>query len=126
MGVGIVRHVEMFNRAAPGANTDIITADIKPNGRESMFRVHVVLATSSVFNYTVSDQEGSPTLFTVGINASAALNAGDGYTFDIPALKYETTSVTFGAAKRELTYNFRVETDGIIRVLIVDEIFQAV
>jgi len=94
-----------FNVSAPGANTDILATALTPR-YGAAFRVTVVLATASVFNATVTK---SGTTFTCGLNQSVALNAGDLYTF------------TFGVSKSN-AYNFRVETNGVINVLQVDEV----
>lgn len=101
----ILRHDAGLNQAAPGVNTNIMSSSLTPI-YGSMFRVHVVLATSSVFNYT---RTVSGTTVTVGLNTSVALQAGDAYEFD-----FSTTPTS--------AYNFQVETDGIIRELIVYEI----
>lgn len=95
-----------FNQSAPGANTNILSTGVSPYAKTAAIRVTVVLATASVFNVFVTQ---GATSFTCGLNASAALNAGDVYTF------------TFGA-NSETTYNFRVETDGVIQVLNVEEV----
>lgn len=103
-----------YNVSAPGVNTNILATGLTPiypksigvGNEASVFRVTVVLATGSVFNYTVTN---GTTAFTVGLNASAALNAGDEYVFDIPV-------------HSTYTYNFQVETDGVIRILWVQEI----
>ena len=95
-----------YNIAAPGANTNIITG-IAPKLGAGIFRIGLALATASVFNYTVTD---GTTGFTVGLYASAALTAGDQYLLDIPHLG------------PSYTYNFQVETDGIVRVLTVHEL----
>ena len=90
--------------AAPGANTDILSTALTPK-EGSALKITVLLATGSVFNMTVTD--GTNT-YTGGLNASAALNAGDRYTF------------TVGADPAN-SYNFQVETDGIIQCLIIQE-----
>lgn len=102
---GLRAKATVFNQAAPGANTDILATAISPYDTSATFRVTVVLATSSVFNYTVTS---GGTTFTVGLNSSVALNAGDAYTF------------TF-SVRSIYTYNFRIETDGVIRQLLVEE-----
>ena len=94
-----------FNVSAPGANTDILTTSITPQYGCAL-RVTVCLATASVFNVTMT--QGSTT-FTCGLNSSVALNAGDLYAF------------TFGA-NTSTAYNFRVETDGVIRILQIDSV----
>lgn len=100
----IVRASE-FAKAAPGANTNILSESITPK-MGGAFRVTVVLAVASVFNVRASN--GS-TAYTWGLNRSVALSAGDIYTF------------TFGVVPAE-SYNFQVETDGIIQKLQVDEV----
>lgn len=103
---GLRAKATVFNQAAPGANTNILATAISPYDTASTFRVTVVLAVASVFNFTVTS---GTTTFTVGLNASAVLNAGDAYTFN------------FGV-RSTYTYNFQVATDGIIRLLLVEEV----
>ena len=91
--------------AAPGANTSIFTA-VTPHDTASALRITVALAVSSVLNVYATD---GTTAYTWGLNQSVALNAGDLYTF------------SFGCSS-SLTYTLRVETDGIIQTLLVDEI----
>lgn len=100
-----VSRAVVFNGSAPGANTDILSAAITPQ-RECAFRVTVALTTASVFNVTCTDGN---TTHAWGLNSSTALQAADLYAF------------TFAAAP-SLSYNFQVETDGVIEVLIVEEI----
>lgn len=102
----IIGQTRLFNRAAPGANTNIATTALTPAYPVSAFRITVALATASVFNVT---ETVGATTNTYGLNASAALNAGDVYTFVM-------------GVNNSATYNFQVETDGIIRKLQVDEI----
>jgi len=99
-----------FNIAAPGANANIFATTITPSYPVSALRVTVVLAVAAVLNFTVTN---SGTTFTCGLNQSLALNSGDAYTF------------VFGVNGSN-TYNFQVETDGIIRVLQVDEVPEGV
>lgn len=96
----------VFNQAAPGADTNILSTALTPYETASTMRVTVVLAATSVLNYTVTS---GATTFTCGLNGSVALNSGDVYSF------------TF-ACRSAYTYNFQVETDGVIRQLLVEEI----
>ena len=114
---GLARRAVVFNLAAPGANTDILAAELTPNHEGSYFRVTVVLATASVFNHVITDSTGTPVTFTNGLNSSVALAAGDEYVFEFAAPK----TTTAGTNTSPLTHNFQVETDGIIRLLVVDE-----
>lgn len=95
-----------YNISAPGANTNIISTSLTPYEKVSTMRVTVVVATTSVFNVTMTQ---GATTFTCGLNSSVALVSGDLYTFN-----FECGSDT--------TYNFQVETDSIIRVLEVSEV----
>ncbi len=103
-----------FNVSAPGANTGI-TGGINFSPQASVCRVTVALTTSSVLNVTCTD--GSTT-HKWGLNASDALNAADLYTFSF-AVRASATGLAGGAA---LTYDFEVETDGVIEQLLVDEV----
>ena len=102
-GVGVKS--DSFTISAPGANTNILSTSLTPS-MGGYFQIFVVLATTSVFNMTVTR---SGTTYTVGLNKSTALVSGDGYTFTVP--------VSTGNA-----YNFQVETDSIIRILQVNEV----
>ena len=95
---------EGFNIAAPGANTNILTNSITPT-MGGFFVVSITLSTGSIVN--VTETQGSTTL-TNGLNKSNALNVGDKYCFTFPV-----SSAT--------AYNFQVETNSIIRELIVVE-----
>ena len=103
----------VYAGAAPGANTNIVTP-FKVSESASALRVTVCLTTGSVFNVRVTD--GS-TAYTMGLNASAALNAGDIYTFTFGARRYSSQTGT-----TELTYSFQVETDSVINYLLVEEV----
>ena len=102
----LINQKRTFNLAAPGANTDFYTADLTPVYPASTMRVSVRLSTASVLNLII--KQGATT-FTTGLNASAALQAGDLYTF------------VFGI-NGSCTYNFQVETDGVISYFQVDEL----
>ena len=117
------RMYSAYAQAAPGANTNIIAtghqiasvAGLRFARKASRVRVFVVLTTGSVFNYTVTN---GTTAYTNGLNASAALNAGDAYEFEFSVEATDDGTETGNA----LTYNFQVETDSVIRQLIVTEI----
>lgn len=102
---GLALKSDNFNVSAPGANTDILATALTPS-MGGYFQVFVVVATGSVFNMT---ETRSGTTFTVGLNKSTALVAGDGYTFSFPV-------------SSSSTYNFQVETNSIIRILRVMEV----
>ena len=106
-GVGIKS--DSFNVSAPGADTNILTTSLTPT-YGGWFQIFVVLGTSSIFNMT---ETRGATTFTIGLNNSVALDSGDGCSFTVPVL---TTS----------SYNFQVETNGIIRILKVLEVNNAV
>ena len=117
MSLGGIRRVPNtsdagYARAAPGANANILTVGLTPKMATGIWRISVVLAVASVFNMTETD---GTTAYTHGLNSSSALNAGDMYTFDVPHMGKPTSGTTF-------TYNFQVETDGIIRRLTVSEL----
>lgn len=117
------RVFETYAQAAPGANTNIIAtgyqypsvAGIRFTRRASRCRVFVVLTTGSVLNYTVTD---GTTAYTNGLNASTALNAGDAYEFEF-SVQATTDGTESGTV---LTYNFQVETDSVIRQMLVTEL----
>lgn len=98
-----IRAVEEAAIAAPGANTPVLASDIVAPW-DGFMRIQILLATSSVVNYTSDDGTNS---YTEGLDDSSSISAGDPHTFDV--------QVSSGVA-----YNFEVETDGVIRRLIVD------
>jgi hypothetical protein len=104
MSDGLALKSDNFTISAPGANTNILGTSLTPT-YGGYFQVFVVLATGSVFNMT---ETRSSTTYTVGLNKSTALVAGDGYVFSFPV-------------SASSTYNFQVETDGVIRILRVME-----
>jgi hypothetical protein len=109
MQAGLSIKSDNFNVPAPGANSDILTTSLTPI-YGAAFRITVCLATASVFNVTITR---SGTTYTAGLNSSVALNAGDLYTF------------VFGVSTSN-AYNFQVETNGVIRILQVDEVSSGV
>lgn len=116
---GYLPRLFYFNRAAPGANTDIIangitnlvnsvsTATSLTPTVDCYFAISVVLATASVFNMT---ETISGSTFTYGIDVSTSLSSGDLFGWSLIPV--------FTVA----TYNFQVETNGIIRRLSVSEL----
>lgn len=108
----------VYAGAAPGANTNILATSVKVSAHASAIRVTVCLTTSSVFNVQTTD---GTTAYVNGLNASVALNAGDVYTFTFGARRYKSQPYTDGTTA-ELSYNFQVETDSVIRFLFVDEV----
>ena len=99
-----------FNKAAPGANTNILDANVTPvqMGTDSpIFRVTACLAVSSVLNVVITDSDGNSE--TIGLNDNAAITAD--------AMFREAFAV-----RSDYTYNFQVETDGEIKLLLVDQI----
>ncbi len=108
----------VYKGHAPGANTNILATSVKVSGHASAIRVTVCLATASVFNLRITDGTDA---FTIGLNASAALQAGDLYTFTFGARRYKSQPYTDGTTA-EFSYNFQVKTDGVINLLFVDEI----
>ena len=113
---GCIARATVYALAAPGANTNIITP-FSVGDNASAIRVTVCLTTASVFNVRVTD--GS-TAYSMGLNASSALNAGDLYTFTFGARHYSSQTGTTA-----LTYSFQVETDSVINYLLVEEIIGA-
>lgn len=110
---GLLDRATVFNTTAPGANTDILSTAISVV-EGSALRVTVALTTGSVFNVTCTD---GTTTHTWGLNSSAALTAGDVFTFTIGANPTESNS----GSTNTLSYNFQVETDGVIEYLSVQE-----
>jgi len=103
-----------FDVAAPGANTGV-TGGITFGPKASACRVTVALTTSSVLNLTCTD--GSTT-HKWGLKESGALNAADIYTFTF-AVRKTADGLKGGTG---LTYDLEVETDGVIEVLMIEEV----
>lgn len=110
---GLITRAALFNRAAPGAATNILTTSITPL-EGCAIRVTVCLATGSVFNVVCSN---GTTTFTMSLNGGSALTADTLYAFTFASHPTETNS---GSAVT-LTYNFRVATNGIINYMVVEE-----
>lgn len=100
----ILRH-DGFNIAAPGANTNIITS-LTPRSQSLKARVSVLLAVAAVFKARITQ---GATTFDAKFLSGGAVPAGCLYTFDLPLTGVDT-------------YNFQVETDGIIQRLHVIEL----
>ena len=95
-----------FNISAPGANTDAIT-DVNWGSRR-VCRLTIQCATSTVVNLMVTR---SSTEKALAMNDNAALTAAALYVFDIPGLD-----------SGDLV-NVQVETDSVIDILALDEVF---
>ena len=116
----------VWRGSAPGANTNILTDNFKVGFTASAIRISVQLAASSVLNLMASDGTNTEAL---ALNDNAALTAGALHTFTVGARR-----TTTGLSKQEhletpgteLSYNFQVETDGVITYLVVDEVQGAV
>lgn len=108
-----IRLATVYAGSAPGVNTNILATGIVPPKDVGAFRITVALAAASVFNVRVTD---GTTAYTQGLKESAALNAGDLYTFTMGVSRTSDGSED----GTTLTYNFQVETDGVIQTLIVD------
>lgn len=109
------RLYEAYALAAPGANTSFPTAGFTFSRRASRARVFIVLTTASVLNYRVTD---GTTAYINGLNASAALNAGDAYEFEFD-VQYSSDGSETGTL---LTYFLQVETDSVVRQVLVTEL----
>lgn len=107
MRKGMRQRFRGYNLPAPGANTNILPEDLPAGIGASAYIINVVLGTASVFNVRVTD---GTTPFTWGLNSSLTLSAGDLFSFSLPV-------------QEGLQYNFQVETDGVVQLLNVDEVF---
>ena len=94
-----------YNVAAPGPNT-AICGGIKFGPNASACRVTVVTCTDGT------------TPHKWGLNGVTALTAGDLFTF-VFAVRSTDDGLDTGT---DLTYDFEVETDGVIEILLVDEV----
>lgn len=106
MMLDLLHRATVFAQAAPGANTNILATALSPVYGASAFRITVLLAVASVFKARISD---GTTTYDARLNTGIALTAGTLYTF------------TF-ATRSAHTYNFQVEADGVIQLLLVEEV----
>jgi hypothetical protein len=95
-----------------------LAADLTPNHEGSCFRVVVALETASVFNHVIVDSTGSPVTKTLALNSGVALLANTEYEFWCSGAK----SRTAGTSTSPLTHNWQVATNGVIALLVVDEV----
>lgn len=102
----ILPRYQGFDVAAPGANTGIMSSSLTPK-MAGVFRVTIALATASVFNYT---ETSAGVTNTYGLNLSVPLPADDAHVFEFDV-------------HPSYTYNFQVETDGIIQQIKVSEVY---
>ena len=100
---------------APGANTDILSTDLTPDRTVSAYRITVACDTGTVFNVMIDD--GSSATHAFGLNGNTALTAGAIYTF-VFGVTATDDGLKNGTA---CSYNFQVETDSDIHLL-VDEV----
>ncbi len=112
---GLVTRFFDIDIAAPGANTNIVTTSITPAAGCAL-RITVSLATASVFN--IMYQKTGGTQRAGGCQLSAALQAGAFYTFEIGAAPQ---TIPNSGSRVAVEYNFQVETDGVIRYLLIEE-----
>jgi len=103
-----IRRATVFNGSAPGSNTDILATAITPRQGSVRARIAAALTTGSVLNITATD---GTTTHVWGLNASAALQAADLYSFE------------FGTDPA-LSYNVQVETDGVVEQLLWDDLIE--
>ena len=96
--------VNLFN-SVELANTDALAADITPGRRVVAYRLTVGVSVTAVFNCQIDD--GTTTL-EFDFRDGDSLTAGRWYTFVI-------------GAHEDYTYNFQVETNGNL-TLLIDEI----
>ena len=101
--------------AAPGANTNILTTSITPTVGCAL-RFTIALATASVLNITYLKTGGTER--ACGTQKSVALTAEDFYTFTIGACPQ---TIPNSGNRVAVSYNCQVETDGVIRYLLIEE-----
>lgn len=110
---GPIQRYAAHAQTAPGANTDIMSADLSVLPGMAHVRVTVSLATGSVFNMTITD---GTTEYALHLNSGTALTASCLYSFDVPL------STKSSAGTKTYSYNFQVATDGIIQHIEVWEL----
>lgn len=100
----VVRQLARRTNHSPGADTDILSADVSPPETGTL-AVKVVLNSAAVFNVQ-EDIDGGPEL-EEDLNSGNSLTAGAGFVFTIPC-------------RGDASYNFQVESAVQVNVLQVD------
>lgn len=124
LGIALVAHADTtgevndlaseWNLPAPGANANILTAGLQLRAAArnvAVLRIQINLAVASKIKIVETD---GTTTFASELLGGTTLNANQPY-----ALAYEARAQT--KAGKRLTYNFQVETDGVIQHLRVTE-----
>jgi len=102
--------VDIIGQAAPGALTDISGGTVTPSALgQSRIRLWVTCAFQNATTFLASITNGGTTV-DLELNGGANLEADALYTFEIP--------VTFGDS-----IDWQIGTDGIIRRLIVQTVY---
>lgn len=94
--------------AAPGANTDILTADVQTNSKRPVSRIEFTVVLAGVAKIKAVDDTGT----AIGFNDDTALKANQGYTFGF-------------YTSPDRSYNFQLDTNLIaIDYLMVCEVVE--
>ena len=109
---GCVAFASVHAGAAPGANTDCFTAkSVGPNA--SALRITICLTTTSKVDLRVSN---GTTAYSQHLFANADCTAGCVYTCAFGVRRFANNGTTL------LTYSIRLQTDGIIQTLNLEEV----
>lgn len=126
-GPGIRLRAFLFNAAAPGTSTAIITKDplgktittgLAPGEGVGAFRITIQVATTTVVDLTATD---GTTQKVIHLNGGTALTAGCLYTFAWGACN-RIPQQDQNATPAVLLWNVQVETNSAIDLLELDEV----
>jgi hypothetical protein len=108
----VARLAAVYAGAAPGANTDIFTA-VKFSPDATCARLTIALTTGSKVDVRVTN---GTTAYSQHLFANADCTAGCVYTCAFGVRRFANNGTTL------LTYSIRLQTDGIIQTLNLEEV----
>ena len=106
-----IRRAAIFNGAAPGANTDILSDSITPTQGCVFARVAMCTSTATIIKLTASDGTTTHSIVLTANPGTATSPANTLYKFE------------FGVDPA-LSYNVQVGTDSVIEQLLWDDILE--
>ena len=111
----VIRRIQRFNLAAPGADTNIFTA-IVPRDNSGIWRISIALTVSSTLNLSVTD---GTTTHILALNGNVPLTAASMFNFSIGVTRQDQSN-------NNLSYSLQIGTDGVVEFLIIDELTSGV
>lgn len=103
-----IRRATIFNGAAPGADTDILSADITPKQGCVLARIGVAFGHSAKLNLMGTD---GTTTYAWALNGGSNLAADTIYKFEF-------------ATDPALSYNLQISHDGVVEQLLWDDLLE--